>query len=361
MILISLNRLIIIICFLLFLFQAFDQSQPIRSQKSPATSMPSSSAPLKSSPNNSEKTATNVDNANEFKRRGNDCVKAGQYQKAILYYTEAIRLNKFEAVYLTNRALCYLKQQKYLECIEDCSIAITLDEKAVKAYYRRMQAREQMNDGDLNEAMRDCQMLLKIEPKNSDAQRSLERIKKRLSDAKSDATSVVTKLLDGERKNQFENENFLLRETSTTATSIKVAKTDVGQAPWSKFTNMPDYERIDFVSKAPHLRSKQTLKRIPIGNCRSTEQTTKNVGEHLSSNKSKEPKISDVEVLNKESLQPSIPIDLVVPKTTAQFYKAWSSTKDEKRKFEILKVKQNHISVQKHYFDKTFSFIVNHR
>lgn len=46
-----------------------------------------------------------MERANEFKTRGNDCIKDGQYQKVVHYYTEAVRLNKSEVFYYTNRAL----------------------------------------------------------------------------------------------------------------------------------------------------------------------------------------------------------------------------------------------------------------
>lgn len=178
---------------------------------------------------------TVIEKANEFKTRGNDCVKLNQYQKAIHYYTEAIRLNKIEPVYYTNRALCYLKQNKFTECIGDCTKAIDLDKKAVKAYYRRMQAIEQ-NNGDLNAALSDCKMVLEIEPKNADAKRSLDRI-----------------------------QNLLYAENVKIAQSVKkITKKTEEKLVWSQYENIDGYERIEFVSKEPHLRSKQPMKRINV-------------------------------------------------------------------------------------------------
>lgn len=67
---------------------------------------------------------------------------------------------------------------RYNECIEDCEHAIEIDNLAVKAYYRRMQANECLgNDMD---ALKDCTTVLMIEPKNSEANKSLERINERL-------------------------------------------------------------------------------------------------------------------------------------------------------------------------------------
>ncbi|CAD7014409.1 unnamed protein product [Ceratitis capitata] len=116
--------------------------------------------------------------ANEVKDRGNKCVKLGEYEKAIYEYTTAIDIFPEDPVFFSNRALCYLKMERYNECIEDCEHAIEIDNLAVKAYYRRMQANECLgNDMD---ALKDCTTVLMIEPKNSEANKSLERINERL-------------------------------------------------------------------------------------------------------------------------------------------------------------------------------------
>lgn len=65
-----------------------------------------------------------------------------------------------------------------MECIEDCERAINIDRLAVKAYYRRMMANESL--GNSMDALKDCTTVLMIEPKNIEAQRSLERINERL-------------------------------------------------------------------------------------------------------------------------------------------------------------------------------------
>lgn len=50
--------------------------------------------------------------ANEIKDRGNKHVKLGEYMKAIEAYTQAIDLYPDDAVYYSNRALCYLKLER---------------------------------------------------------------------------------------------------------------------------------------------------------------------------------------------------------------------------------------------------------
>ncbi|XP_061395857.1 RNA polymerase II-associated protein 3-like, partial [Musca vetustissima] len=116
--------------------------------------------------------------ANEIKDRGNSFVKLGQYDMAIEEYNKAIELYPDDAIYYSNRALCYLKMERYDECIDDCDRATEIDNLAVKAYYRRMQANECL--GNNMDALKDCTTVLMIEPKNSEANRSLERINERL-------------------------------------------------------------------------------------------------------------------------------------------------------------------------------------
>lgn len=260
-----------------------------------------------------------IEQANEFKTRGNDCVKKAEYQKAIHYYTEAIRLNQSEAVFFTNRALCYLKQNKFAECIADCTTAIGLDAKAVKAYYRRMQAHEQMNSR-LEDALNDCRTVLSIDPKNVDAQRSLDRLE----------TLVKTKSLNSESKVGSQSK----------------------QVMWSQFDGKEGYERIDFVEKEPHARSKQALKRIAIvdsnGKCAPVPVIT---DLHRVENKetTSKPAIDQTVDVNKPAYAPisnqlkqhTTPIELVIPKNSAQFYKTWTSLKDDEQKFTVLKVLKN--------------------
>lgn len=52
--------------------------------------------------------------ANEMKERGNKHVKLAEYTNAIEAYTQAIAIYAEDAVYYCNRALCYLKLERYL-------------------------------------------------------------------------------------------------------------------------------------------------------------------------------------------------------------------------------------------------------
>lgn len=333
--------------------QTFESEFPIRGQVDlPSTAATTSKEGTMTS--TATKTPSNTEKADEFKVRGNNCVKSEQYQKAIHYYTEAIRLNKFEPIYFSNRALCYLKLKRFAECIEDSTIAIGLDENCVKAYYRRMSAREELNE-NLDAALNDCQKILTIDQKNGDAKKALVRLQNK-GNVKSVSTASVNK--------NVELTNGIQPNKSNEVVAPKAEENVL----WSQFQNLSNYEPIDFVTKPPHLRSKESLKRLKI-----TEISSNKIKlEHPSTSKrdekveeeQKKIKIdvkNEVEKINEEInevkkvdgtkeevkefeeeakknvvVEPKLQ-ELVIPKTTAQFHKSWLSTRTAEQKYVLLK------------------------
>ncbi|KAF2317493.1 hypothetical protein GH714_023027 [Hevea brasiliensis] len=129
-------------------------------------------AKSKLSPNVDSKERT----ADMAKEKGNQAFKDKQWQKAISYYTEAIRLNSKNATYYSNRAAAYLELGSFLQAEADCTEAINLDKKNVKAYLRRGTAREML--GYYKEAIEDFKYALVLEPTNKRAAVSAERLRK---------------------------------------------------------------------------------------------------------------------------------------------------------------------------------------
>jgi len=108
------------------------------------------------------------------KKEGNDCFKTQAYDKAIEVYTNALTLdppNKaLNAKLYFNRALARSKikeldidksEQRDRLVKNDCNQAISLDEKYIKAYRRR--ALVSQNLGEHDEAVRDFEMIFKLE------------------------------------------------------------------------------------------------------------------------------------------------------------------------------------------------------
>lgn len=109
------------------------------------------------------------------KEKGNQAFKDKQWQKAIGFYTEAIKLNGSNATYYSNRAAAYLELGSFVQAEADCTQAISLDKKNVKAYLRRGTAREML--GYNKGATEDFRYALVLEPTNKRAALSVERLK----------------------------------------------------------------------------------------------------------------------------------------------------------------------------------------
>ncbi|KAK9713989.1 hypothetical protein RND81_06G063700 [Saponaria officinalis] len=109
------------------------------------------------------------------KEKGNQAFKDKQWQKAIGFYSEAIKFNGNNATYYSNRAAAYLELGSFVQAEADCTKAINFDRKNVKAFLRRGTAREML--GYYKEAIEDFRYALVLEPTNKRASVSAERLK----------------------------------------------------------------------------------------------------------------------------------------------------------------------------------------
>ena len=96
--------------------------------------------------------------------QGNISFKRKDFEKAVEYYSQSIGLDGGNAVYYLNRAMALLKLNRYAfltgrslfmvvryaEVEQDCSRALSLDAKSIKAFWRRSTARKHL--GKLTEA-----------------------------------------------------------------------------------------------------------------------------------------------------------------------------------------------------------------
>ena len=80
------------------------------------------------------------------------------------------------AIYHANRAACSLHLNRPEECVEDCTIAIMLNPKYVKAYLRRASAHEALEQTE--DALKDAKVALEIDPRNAAARRDVARLQK---------------------------------------------------------------------------------------------------------------------------------------------------------------------------------------
>lgn len=124
----------------------------------------------------SSKQAMNEEAAEAAKEKGNAAFKEKQWQKAVNFYIEAIKLNGKVATYYSNRAAAFLELTSYRQAEADCTSAIDLDPKSVKAYLRRGTAREML--GYYKDAIDDFNHALVLEPMNKTAGVAINRLKK---------------------------------------------------------------------------------------------------------------------------------------------------------------------------------------
>ncbi|XP_006637995.1 mitochondrial import receptor subunit TOM70 [Lepisosteus oculatus] len=92
-----------------------------------------------------------LDRAQAAKTRGNKYFKAGKYEQAIQCYTEAISLCPKEqkgdlSTFYQNRAAAFEQQMKWAEVVQDCSQAVELNPRYIKALFRRAKAQEKLDN-----------------------------------------------------------------------------------------------------------------------------------------------------------------------------------------------------------------------
>ncbi|XP_051569157.1 mitochondrial import receptor subunit TOM70-like [Myxocyprinus asiaticus] len=92
-----------------------------------------------------------LDRAQSAKNKGNKYFKAGKYEQAIHCYTEAISLCPKDqkgdlSTFYQNRAAAYEQQMKWTEVVQDCSQAVELNPRYVKALFRRAKALEKLDN-----------------------------------------------------------------------------------------------------------------------------------------------------------------------------------------------------------------------
>uniref|UniRef100_A0A665UWH5 Mitochondrial import receptor subunit TOM70 n=1 Tax=Echeneis naucrates TaxID=173247 RepID=A0A665UWH5_ECHNA len=92
-----------------------------------------------------------LDQAQAAKNKGNKYFKAAKYDSAIQCYTEAIALCPTEqkadlSTFYQNRAAAYEQLMNWIEVVQDCSRAVELNPRYVKALFRRAKALEKLDN-----------------------------------------------------------------------------------------------------------------------------------------------------------------------------------------------------------------------
>ncbi|RWS22283.1 hypothetical protein B4U80_06044 [Leptotrombidium deliense] len=124
-----------------------------------------------------------------IKNCGNNLFVKKEYENAIKMYEQSIELcpkseNKELAVIHQNIAACWEKLKKFLKVIEECTRAIQLNSRYVKAFSRRANAYELT--GCFNEALNDLATVCVLETPETEAMAKFHRISRRINCFKDD-------------------------------------------------------------------------------------------------------------------------------------------------------------------------------
>jgi len=139
-----------------------------------------------------------------LKDKGNALAKAKQWSNALVKYTKAIDSVDqtteidLQAVLHTNRALCHLKLKDYSAAALDCTAALELpripDLRAVKALFRRAQARAEMEPPRLALALKDLKSVLSIDSTNKPAQKLWQTLTEKVRQQPAPVVAALDKL-----------------------------------------------------------------------------------------------------------------------------------------------------------------------
>ncbi|XVF57588.1 hypothetical protein PTKIN_Ptkin06aG0217400 [Pterospermum kingtungense] len=119
-------------------------------------------------------TEENMPDAASEKELGNEYFKQKKFKEAIDCYSRSIALSP-TAVAHANRAMAYLKIKKFQEAEDDCTEALNLDDRYIKAYSRRATARKEL--GKLKESIEDAEFALRLEPDNQEIKKQHAELK----------------------------------------------------------------------------------------------------------------------------------------------------------------------------------------
>ena len=100
----------------------------------------------------------------ELKDQGNKYFNANKYESAIESYSKAIALNPNVPTYYTNRALCYIKCNRWAQAVQDSKAALERDSGLVKGHFYLGTALLELDK--LDEAIKHLQLAFELAKKD---------------------------------------------------------------------------------------------------------------------------------------------------------------------------------------------------
>lgn len=150
---------------------------------------------------------------------GNEHYKNKRYQEALSCYSEAVKSCPEESkddrvVFLKNRSACYIQLDQYENALKDTTLVLEQLPADVKTLYRHAQALESLER--LPEAFKFINTLIRINPKNKEAENAARRL-----------TATIKKQAEARQSTDYvvkEMYSVLEDKKSTDEKKIKAAK-----------------------------------------------------------------------------------------------------------------------------------------
>ncbi|XP_077053668.1 RNA polymerase II-associated protein 3 isoform X4 [Siphateles boraxobius] len=186
-------------------------------------SMDAEESPVQSNESDTEGIQVDRDLSLTEKEKGNEFFKEGRYDSAIECYTRAMDADPYNPVLPTNRAACFFRLKKFSVAESDCHLAIALDSKYVKAYVRRASTRAALKKHQ--EALEDYEMVLKLDPENSEARMEIQKLQQGLGSSGESESSATAEKSESVTPTAEKSESVTLtakKSESVTLTSERV-------------------------------------------------------------------------------------------------------------------------------------------
>ncbi|EKG05418.1 TPR-repeat protein, putative [Trypanosoma cruzi] len=179
----------------------------------------------------SNKRISEEDPVKNAKEKGNTYFQAGKIKEAIEAYSTGIDLDAegtVAHVLYGNRALCYLKLERWVDAELDASACLRLNHSYSKGYFRRAMARKQL--GNLRGARTDLEAVLALIPNDASAISEMKTITQMLQFERENAAPVIKKkkVIITEVDEEEEGENEQKGETD----NKKSGSTSNGNEPF---------------------------------------------------------------------------------------------------------------------------------
>ncbi|XP_071628894.1 uncharacterized protein Spag1 [Temnothorax longispinosus] len=113
--------------------------------------------------------------AEQEREKGNEAFRAADYGEALRHYNASIDVDSNLNAY-NNRAMTFIKLQRYEDALNDCNTVLTMDYRNIKALLRRALSLEHLERP--HEALADYEAALKLEPTNKVAISGVNKLRK---------------------------------------------------------------------------------------------------------------------------------------------------------------------------------------